>query len=552
MPFSAMLPFVAQRSRPSTAWCQHLAAVALSVYGALALSGCASLPPPVERPATQALADVRGTPLERMVTASAPNAEVSGFRVVSSGEEAYGVLASLADRAQRTLDLQYYLIRSDGSSRGVLQRVYAAAERGVRVRLLVDDLNTAGQDAGLMRLTQHRNITVRLYNPFPSGRMSTMGRVMTSLTDISRINQRMHNKMFVADNVIALTGGRNLGDAYFLHDPKSNFLDLDIVVAGPAVKTLSSTFDAFWNNPLAYPVEAIAKKTGGTASSPPDKAAPDPAFPPMPASAGSPTTPDPAAANPKLPVAPPPRASTFAQEVAIGQIKLVWAPSRVIADKPSKIESEGKPDADETITGDIVSLLRSARSEVVIITPYFVPGDRGVEIITALQARGVKVRVLTNSLATTDAPAVHIGYAKYREALLRAGVELHELRGHIDSPRSKVGSFGSSSASLHAKTVVIDRSTALIGSMNMDPRSARLNTEMGVVIKSPVIAQQVVRLYEDVSASGYRLEIANDGRMHWKSNIDNSAQDTYHEPEAKLWLRIGLKLLSPFAPEEML
>lgn len=554
----------------------HTVLAALAA-GAALLSGCASLPPPVERPDTFALATPQGTTLNRWVTQAAPNTQDSGFHVLASGEEAYAVLATLADRAERTLDLQYYLIRSDGSSRGILERVHAAAERGVRVRLLVDDLNTAGQDAGLMRLTQHPNITVRLYNPFPAGRGGTLTRLLGSLTDMQRINQRMHNKMFVADNSIAVTGGRNLGDAYFLHSTKSNFLDLDILVAGPAVPQLSKTFDAFWNEPLAYPVEAIVDRPPdsaprGESAFPKQVQAKEQAVPaPAPASASAPASPgsaagtdmpaaspeeSPAAAQPALPPAVPPmQRLPFARDLGAGRLDLVWAPAKVLADTPSKIESGGDPSPDETIADDIVKLLRSAQHEVVLITPYFVPGERGVKLFGELRGRGVAVKVLTNSLATTDAPAVHIGYARYREALLAQGIELHELRRHLDAPPAKIGSLGSSSASLHAKVVVVDGRRALVGSMNMDPRSARLNSEMGVVIHSERIAQQLVRLHDDLAAASYRVTLDADRKLHWKAppKADGSpGDDATREPESKLWLRIGLKLLSPFAPDEML
>ncbi len=557
MPLPAALPLPESLPRLlfvrsfAPVWRRRLAVAVLGAIGFSGLAGCASLPAPVERPATRALNDTQNTTLGRLVGGVVPSPDVSGFRVVASGEEAYGVLTALADRAERTLDLQYYLIRSDNSSRGILQRVRAAADRGVRVRLLVDDLNTAGQDEGLMRLTQHRNIEVRLYNPFPSGRMSTVSRLLSSLTDIARINQRMHNKMFVADNVLAITGGRNLGDAYFVQSAESNFLDLDVIVAGPAVRRLSATFDAFWNNPLAYPVGAIVPLPAEAVSAPGADVLASAPKPVLVAAASDPMQAPPPSAATDSSVAPP-RPATFARELAQGQLPLVWASARVIADRPSKIESGGNPTDRETIADDVESLMRAARQEVVLISPYFVPGERGVALMQGLRARGVKVRVLTNSLATTDAPAVHIGYARYRERLLQLGVEMHELRRHISTPRSRFGSFGSSSASLHAKVLVIDRATALVGSMNMDPRSEKLNSEMGVVIRSPVIAQQLVRMYEEVSATGYVVTLDGLGRLRWQGTATGKVEVFDHEPDAKLWLRLGLKLLGPFAPEEML
>jgi phosphatidylserine/phosphatidylglycerophosphate/cardiolipin synthase-like enzyme len=491
---------------------------------AAAMQGCASLPPPQELPPTKALADPSSTQLAQLVKRHAPSSEVSGFRLLVSGEEALGAFAALAEKAQKTLDLQYYIVRSDPSGRALMRKVREAADRGVRVRLLLDDFNTSGQDAGLLRFTKHPNIEVRLYNPFP-GRGATVNRLLASLSDFSRINQRMHNKMFVADNSLAITGGRNIGDAYFLRDQKSNFLDLDILVAGPAVRRLSATFDAFWNAPLAYPVAAIVDE-------PPYE---DPAI---------------AAAAPKPEIAPIPD-TEIGRELQRNQLKLTWAQASLLADKPSKIESKGDPTATETIADDVESLIRSARSEVLLISPYFVPGPRGVALAKQLRERGVKFRVLTNSLATTDAPAVHVGYSRYRKPLLEAGVELNELRRRVDAPRADIGSFGSSQASLHAKVVVIDRKTALVGSMNMDPRSEKLNSEMGVVIRSPDIAAQLARIYEEVSATSYRLRLDDEGDLHWISGSPEAA-DTTTEPEAGLWLRFGVKLLSPMAPDEML
>ncbi|NKI94364.1 phospholipase D family protein [Rhizobacter sp. SG703] len=509
------------------------------------LGGCASLPPPQPRPAVQALADPESTALGKLVAAAAPAPGISGFRVLASGDDAFAALTALADRAQKTLDLQYYLIHSDESSRALMQRVRAAADRGVRVRLLLDDLNTAGQDDALMRLTRHPRIEVRLYNPFPSGRMATMSRVMASLTDIGRINHRMHNKMFVADNALAATGGRNLGDAYFVQSAQSNFLDVDVLVAGPAVRALSAVFDGFWNDPLAYPIDVVTGAPPAVASEAP---APDH---PASALAG-----EAAASAPAIVTSA--AKSPLGSELARNQLKLVWAPSRVLADKPTKAsaptDAEQPASPHEVISDDVEGLLRGARSEVLLISPYFVPGARGMALIDDLKRRGVRLRVLTNSLATTDAPAVHTGYARYREPMLKAGVDLRELRVHLDLPRSKVGSFGSSQASLHAKVLVIDQRDVLIGSMNMDPRSARLNTEMGVVMHSPEIARQMLQLYDEVaSANSYRLSLDPDGRLLWTLSPPGGAPQVLDsEPEASLWLKLTVKLLSPFAPEEML
>lgn len=517
-------------------------------------AACASLPPPPAKPVTHAWPQPEATELGTLAAATAPNLRFSGFRLLASGEDALAALAALADHAQRTLDLQYYLMRDDASTRALLRHVHGAAQRGLRVRVLLDDLNTAGADDALICLTRHPNIELRLYNPFPAGRGSTLTRILASIRDVRRINQRMHNKLFVADNAIAVTGGRNLGDAYFVQSPASNFIDLDVIAAGPVVRDLSTSFDRFWNSDLAWPLHALVTKdpdctgplTGPIAA---------PVTGPLVVQAADPLT------GPLVPPADPVPAratvaipdSAFAQELAAGRLQLAWVPAAVLADAPSKIASDGDPETTETIADDIVTLTRAARREVVLISPYFVPGKRGVALARELRARGVQLRVLTNSLAATDAPIVHIGYARYRHDLLEAGAELHELRNQLGTPRSRFGTFGSSLASLHAKALVIDRRLLLIGSMNMDPRSARLNTEIALVMRSPALAGQVVQIFEDVAASSsYRVEALADGRLRWVGQAPGTPTVEGSEPDASMGLQFLLMLLSPFAPDELL
>ncbi len=555
----------------------RVARVLFLAWGGSFLSACASLPPPVEKPPEHAFAQPETTALGRLVKKAAPNPSLSGMRLLISGEEAFGALAALADRAERSLDLQYYIITNEASSRTLLRRVYAAAGRGVRVRLLVDDLNTAGEDESLLCLTSHPNIAVRLYNPLPAGRFSTITRVVSSLTDAKRINQRMHSKMFVADNALAVTGGRNLGDAYFLQSPKSNFVDLDVMVAGPAVRMLSDSFDRFWNSELAYPVEVLVKSKPDCAGAVSAKPAGEPASrasgtkvasaagappsqtgsAPQGASQGEGTTPawpgnatgEPLRDSVPIPDVP------LARDMSVGRLSLAWVPIRVLADKPSKISSEGAPDRSETLADDIIRMVRGAKRELTLISPYFVPGERGIELIREMRQRGVKVRVLTNSLAATDSPVVHIGYARARPELLKLGVELYELRNQLGGEASdKIGSYGTSEASLHAKALVIDHATLLVGSMNMDPRSAWLNTELGLVTQSPELSRQVERLFNDVTRGGsYRVELAADGELlRWIPPEPEATPIEGKEPDASLGLRLMLKLLSPFAPDAML
>lgn len=548
-----------------------------AVVMATGLSACASLPEPQPRPTTTAWPAPQDTLLGRVASAGAPNARYSGFKLVASGEEALGTLVALADHAERTLDLQYYLIHPDASTRAIFARVLAAADRGVRVRVLLDDMHTAGSDAALLRLAAHRNVEVRLYNPFPAGRASTITRVMASLTDIARINHRMHNKMFVADNALALTGGRNLGDAYFLRSSDTNFLDLDALVAGPVVRQLSAAFDRYWNSSHAWPIEELAQRGSQPAAAPAPPAAS--AFAPddrgTPVSKGqhaSADLKDAVAGRSSQPLPQPRRDAPSSQpspevvatvprvdlpaQIRAGRLPLTWAPATVIVDKPSKIASEGNPDQDETLADDVGEIAKAAQTELVLISPYFVPGKRGVALLRGLRERGVVIRILTNSLAATDAAAVHTGYARYREDLLRMGVELHELRARPGGGmRTKWGGSsgsgsGSSSASLHVKSMVIDGRTLLVGSMNLDPRSAYLNTELMLAMRSRELSQRVIQLYQEAARTGsWRVTWETGPGLVWTAP---DGQRVTTEPDAPLWLRALIKVLGPIAPEELL
>jgi len=500
------------------------------------LAACATLPPPSAKIPERAFTAPQATPSGKQVLATAPRPDDSGFRLLQAGEDAFGALKALIDRAQYSLDLQYYLVRDDASARRLLRRVYASAERGVKVRILVDDLNTAGEEDILLCMARQRGTEVRLYNPFPAGRFSTLSRIVASATDARRISARMHNKMLVSDNALAVTGGRNLGDAYFVQSKQANFLDLDLLVAGPIVRKLSTSFDGFWNSELAYPIEALIDRKSACEG-------PDPVRPNA----------DPATQG-KTAAAEEPPPSGVEPELQQGKLNLNWAPATLLADKPSKITSKGQPTRSETVSDDIEQMLKSAQKEVIVISPYFVPGQRGMALVEALRRRGVKVRVLTNSLAATDAPAVHIGYARYRGDLLAMGVELYELRPQISGAGNNARGFGSSHASLHAKALIIDRSVVLVGSMNMDPRSANLNSEIGLVLRSPGIAEQLVRLYDDVTHnSSYRVELWDGYHMRWIGN-ERAGAPTIHEsePAANPGLKFLLWAISPLAPEELL
>src|SRR5882757_4122648 len=488
------------------------------------LSGCAGLPRHVEKTRSVAFQEPGTTTLGRIVVSDEVGKNLSGIRLLSSGDEALASLITLADHAERSLDIQYYIIHEDDSSRLLLHHVRLAADRGVRVRVLVDDLNTVGEDRRFMHLGEHPNVEVRVFNPFPGGRVAMWTRFIASASDISRINHRMHNKLFVADNAIAITGGRNIGDQYFTRDVHSNFIDLDVVAAGTIVPELSASFDAFWNSRYAYPIASLAA--------------------PVHAETLPKTLEDSASGA---------DANWLAHEIDSDALQLTWVPATVLADRPGKIASESAPNEEDTIANNIKALMRSAEHEVIVISPYFVPGPDGVALMRDLTVRGVHIRILTNSLASTDSPLVHNGYAHYRVALLKLGVELSEVRPKLGQKRKRFHPFRSSNASLHAKALVIDQSIVFIGSMNMDARSARTNSELGLVMRSTEIARQVTSLLDDISADGsYRLDLDKKDRIVWSSGEPEAEQVWHTDPETTRMQRFSLKMLAPFAPEELL
>jgi phosphatidylserine/phosphatidylglycerophosphate/cardiolipin synthase-like enzyme len=524
------------------------AVVALGLMVSLVLgAGCASLPPNVGRVESTAMQDTGDTPLGRVAAASVPAtvakdpaAGDSGFQLIARGEEAFGTLYTLIARARASLDLQYYIVADDPYARTLLRAAREAAARGVRVRLLIDDFYTTGKDDRIAWYSAHDHIEVRVFNPFAGGRGLFATRVAASLTDISRINRRMHNKLFVADNALAVTGGRNVGAEYYQHSDRTNFLDLDVLVAGPVVKDLSDTFDRYWNSAFAYPIETLAEP--GAEPTVDARALADPNDPVRKATAEAEEL-----------------GAAFARNLDAGKLAMIVAPAELIADRPSKIQRTRPKIGDRglvagaTIATDVLSIASAAQSELIIISPYFVPGERGVQALKALRQRGVRVRVLTNSLAATDAAVVHIGYSKYRKPLIEAGVEIAELRPELGEEKAKLGAFGSSKASLHAKALVVDRKTVFIGSFNVDQRSTLENTEMGLEIENDALPQQILGILRDRGPEGvYRVTLDADGAMRWTTRTDGVEQVYTDEPGVGVLLKLSLKLLAPFAPEQML
>ena len=548
------------RLRRTRAWLT--AALSAVVLG---LAGCGNLPPQAPHEPTHALASNTGLPLAALVDASRPKDDkrpsLSGFRLLGSSEAAYGSRMALIDAATKTLDLQYYTIHYDSSTEALMERLREAARRGVRVRLLLDDFNAVGKNVAVLRLDLEPGIEVRMFNPVSGPRSSQAGRILGSLFDFKRIQQRMHNKILVADNTLAVAGGRNLGDAYFGQSDTSNFLDLDLLVAGPMVSELSHSFDAYWNDIRAYPVRNIL--TGNDLKA--FYADPAPA-PPAASSAGTQTRVasapvDAADTTPAAPAVveghPVPGATAMAREIQSGTLALAWAPSALLVDKPTKIAPENpldESDRDDNVVDGVLNIVTRAQKEVLIISPYFVPGPRMMEVFTTLRQRGVRVRVLTNSLASNDAPLAHVGYARYRQPLLEAGVELFEMRAEGKTQQRFFGSTPDSRASLHTKALVIDSRLLVVGSMNLDLRSQLQNTELGMVIRSRKLSAAMEAAIDQSLDDSYELSL-QDGQLRWTTPSETPGQPgevLSSEPDARMGLKILLKLAGPFAPEEML
>ncbi|MEP6483450.1 MAG: phospholipase D family protein [Rudaea sp.] len=497
----------------------------------LTLAACSSLRTRYVKPYSDAFAPPKGTPTARYVASTtADHAHESGFRLLSNNNDALMSRVVLADSATRSIDLQYYIFDADATGHLIAQRLLAAADRGVRVRLLVDDLDAGDAEHVFDALDAHPNIEVRLFNPFHTRNPSAPSKLAQFLVDGPRLNRRMHNKSFIVDNTVAVIGGRNIGDAYFETGQTQHFRDLDVIAIGPVVAQASRAFDTYWNDTSAVPVTAF--DTTKADSTDVDKLRER-------------------LKTDARPLTPSEYASVLVDALPGGRKidhpgQWAWGPARVVADDPLKVDNEND-DPSLLLQPKLDTMIGSAQSEVLLISAYFVPGEEDTRNFVALAKRGVKVRVLTNSLAATDEPLVHAGYARYRRELLAGGVELYELRPLVGNQPAAHGA--SSGVSLHAKCIVIDRQRIFIGSMNMDQRSKLLNTEMGIVAASPDLAAAVGDYFDRAVSPRNTFRVALDGegthgQMTWTSIDEKGNPVTYgHEPDVSLSRRIEVNLL---------
>lgn len=455
-----------------------------------------------------------GTRLHRLYRRHVPDAGRSGFTLIPTGTEAFLTLHGLTVAAERTLDVQYYLWEDDGSGRRLLTALLDAADRGVRIRLLLDDIGAPSSDPELARLDAYPNVDVRLYNPFPH----RFGLLFALLFQSRRVTRRMHNKAFVADRTAAVVGGRNVGDRYFEFDGRRNFRDLDLFAAGPVVEQVAQSFDAFWNSKWSRPIGAIDRGRWRLADV---RSTVRRGLRRRILRAGS----GPYPGNVGL------KRRTYEVLVRERFGRLVVADrATVLVDSPDKPET-GEPRVLDALLGRIED--RPVR-ELLLESAYFVPAREGVAILSRLARSGTRVRILTNSAASGEVAVAHAAYRKYRRPLLRAGVELHELRGDAG---------GDTVLNLHTKAAVIDRREVFVGSLNLDPRSAVLNTEIGLLVDSPELAAQVAEYIEAgmSPARSYRAVLER-RRLAWL--VGDSDVPTHQEPGASRWWLLLVRLLA--------
>jgi putative cardiolipin synthase len=528
----------------------RLAVAVALVAVALGTAGCASIDlAAVPRTPSSAIDPGTATGLHATIAARLDaRPGVSGFVPLERGLDAFIARAALAEQAERTLDLQYYIVHGDTSGLLLLGRVFGAAERGVRVRLLIDDWTLADADAALAQLDAHPSIEVRVFNPTANRSYWTLRRWFEVIGDFSRINRRMHNKAWIADNAVAIVGGRNLGDEYFEAREDLDYHDLDLLAAGPIVAEASASFDRYWNSEFAVPLEAFRRVAGDAAQ----RAALREWF---------------AAHETRVEGSPYAKALAGApllERLRRGDLDWRFGEARLLVDDPEKLRRDPNDPALRAqdrrllLAGQFGALAPRPSRELRIVAPYFVPGAQGVATLGALVREGVSVRVLTNSLTSNDVLPAQAGYSNYRRALLEAGVTLYELKpsgpGRDGKVRIRDALGGSSRAALHEKSFVIDRGTVFVGSLNLDPRSVKVNTEVGALVRSEALAADVAAIFDRNAApqSAWRV-VLHEGRIAWEEAEPSGVVrrlDT--EPGASAWRRFLQRVYAVLAPEDLL
>lgn len=482
------------------------------------LCGCASVDFDYPKPESHVVMDTEDTFLgQRLAGLADQHPGESGFLPLGNGIDALAARLLLARRAERSIDAQYYLIKNDITGNAFIHALLQAADRGVRVRLLVDDMFTGGYDAGMAGLDSHPNFEIRIFNPF--ARRSA--RFMDGLTSFSRINRRMHNKSFTIDNQITIIGGRNIADEYFGAREDAKFSDLDVVGIGPVVQDVSDMFDSYWNHERAAPIAAFAD------------------MPDDPAAELERVRDELEQAKQRIITT---RYADAVKEQVLHYVEtdakpFIWAPYVLAVDSPDKTYKK-KANEVASIKTPLRESLLSAKSEVIIVSPYFVPRKTGIEALSAMQASGVEVIVITNSLAANNQASVHGGYAPSRKPLLESGVQIFEVRDDADVSGSELVAASGAKATLHTKAFIVDRREVFIGSFNFDPRSANINTELGVIIRSTELANHYAdRILAALPEQTFEVFLNENGKLRWRGLRDGEEVIFDKEPHTTWWQR---------------
>jgi putative cardiolipin synthase len=495
----------------------------------ITLAGCATVDFDYPRDASVAIDTSEDTTLKsRVDNWLAANPGPSGFFPLISGTDALGARLRLIDAAEKTIDVQYFLMKTDAAGYVFSAALLAAADRGVRVRFLLDDIFTTVKNEELAIIDGHQNIELRLYNPISRRGVG----VFNYLGHFKSANRRMHNKSFIVDNKVAIVGGRNIADEYFELNTKGEFLDLDMVAVGPIAADVSKAFDSFWNHSRAVPAEAVI----GTFSEQDVakfRAQVDRDF-----------------LEEARSVYQDAFDSNLMRNFESEETPLYSADAIVLTDDPDKLVSEISQE-NMILIQAMADIVEEAKTEVVVLSPYFVPGDEGVEFWRSIVAKGVRVVIITNSLASNNHTSVHSGYSKYRKEIIRAGVELYEARANAVSDPGE-GGTKAKSMTMHTKAMIFDRERLFVGSLNLDPRSIEINSEMGIVVTSAEMSGKLADLlFESLGDWTYRVKLNEDGRLRWHATIDGTEIVETSEPLAAWYTKFNAWFLK-IGPEKQL
>jgi len=499
------------------------------------LTGCATtLPTDVQRTPSTAIVNYDTTSTGQLSEEAAlRHPGKSGFAIIRKGRPAFTGRIAMTAIAEKSLDLQYYIWEPDTTGRILALRLVEAADRGVRVRILVDDNTLAGRDSPIAAIDAHPNIEIRIFNPFAH----RGSRIFGFLTDFDRVNHRMHNKLVVVDNALAIVGGRNIGNHYFGVQTDANFRDLDIAAAGPIVRELSNVFDRFWNGDWSYPIAALVDRTYTEADLRETVA-----------------TLREMISKEQYPYPLDEDVESLIRQFEEIRDSLIWAPGQVVWDDPSIVEHDK---AAAVMHEALHRKLQTLEKELLIESAYFVVRERAVEATKKMVEKGVRVRILTNSLASNDVVAAHGGYASGRKRLIENGAEIYELRPDAVSSTVKEKSHiigGKSIAALHTKAIVFDRESVFVGSYNLDTRAAEINTEMGLYVESPELAGQVVAYMDEgvLPQNSYRVQLDDDGNLVWITEKDGQEVRYTNEPESTFWQRFVAGFVKMLGIEDQL